>query len=119
MAKHEIIFLGLGVLLIAAVVLYEAFIQNGLKEKLRSAEWKRDMWESEYMRIRVEMETVMQRDAARLSHQVHIRDQQIEDLQDQLENTIRRYESQLRQKDKQYKLLEDLLNKNWPKAAKK
>lgn len=119
MERHEMIFLGIVILVIALLVIYEALIQNRLKEKARSAEWKRDMWESEYKRIRVELETVMQRDAARVSHHVYIRDQQIEDLENQLEDTIRRYEKELRKWEQKYKVLEDLINKHWPNAAKK
>lgn len=119
MEIHEMVALGIGVIVIFALVVYERIMNDRANGKIRAAEESCSYWKQKCITTMIELETIRNRCESSVSHHVHIRDQKIEELELKMKDMRAYYEEQIHKREVKYKLLEDLLNKNWPKAAKK
>lgn len=119
MEMNELIALGILVVVALALVIYEAVIQNRLREKLRTEQKNSEFWFHEVRLKNVELETVKNRCESGISHQVFIRDQKIEELEKQMDALIGRYENEIQQRDMKIAMQDELLEKKWQKATKK
>ena len=119
MEIHEMVALGIGVIVILALVIYERIMTDRANGKIRAAEERCSYWKQECITTKIELETIRNRCESSVSHQVYIRDQKIEELELKMEDMRAYYEEQLHKWEVKCKLLEDLANKNFQKAAKK
>lgn len=119
MELHEMIALGIGIIVVLAVVIYERIMTDRANGKIRVAEESCSFWKQKCITTMVELETTRNRCESSISHQVYIRDQKIEELELKMEDMRAYYEEQIHKAELKCKLLDDLANKNFKKAAKK
>ena len=105
--------------LLVGVIIFDSIMQNGLREKLRRADIEVMRFQAETRRLEVELQTALQRDEAKRSHQCLIRDQRIKDLEAENKAIIAHYEDRLRNQEAEHKILEDMARKIWDKVSGK
>lgn len=105
--------------LLVGVIIFDSIMQNGLREKLRRADIEVMHHQAECRRLEGELQTALQRDEARRSHQCLIRDQQIKELKEKQKETVAYYEEQLRNKEAENQILEEMAKKIWDKVSGK
>ena len=105
--------------LLVGVIIFDSIMQNGLREKLRRADIEVMRFQAENRRLEGELQTALQRDEAKRSHQCLIRDQKIKALEEKNKALAAYYEEKLRVQEAEHKILEEMASKIWDKVSGK